>query len=229
MQSGPFITFISGICQVDEKTLTVYARALKEAHLMTSGARGVNAPHLRPIDAARMIIALLATDRPAECVAAVMRFRALPYRPDLSDADVTALGHDGVSTLEQALVRVVALDPDPLVWAARGFPAVEVVRNDKSASLIFGGAKLAFRSRQVSPLDREGRRGIWRQHSLIPATVSELATGLWADRFRGSDVEGRPLNLDHPLNDLAGLARERRHAEIYDYLRQRDADWREGA
>lgn len=63
------------------KTVTVYARLLKEAGLLTTGARGRNAPDMTPLDAARLTLAMLTTDSPAESVERVKRFGKIKYSP----------------------------------------------------------------------------------------------------------------------------------------------------
>ena len=68
MKSGPFIKVVSESYGIDEKTVSVFARFLKDAGLLSMGARGINAPHMTPLDAARLTIALLATDRPSRAV-----------------------------------------------------------------------------------------------------------------------------------------------------------------
>lgn len=63
-------------------SVKLYVRELREAGLLTTGARGVNAPHMTTLDAARLVIALLATDKPSECVERVKRFGQLKYSPN---------------------------------------------------------------------------------------------------------------------------------------------------
>lgn len=63
-------------------TGTDYARRLREAGLLSTGARGVNAPEMTPLDAARFLIAVLTTPSPAQCVERVRRFGQIKYSPD---------------------------------------------------------------------------------------------------------------------------------------------------
>lgn len=65
-----------------EGSVKLYVRELREAGLLTTGARGVNAPHMTSLDAARLVIALLATGKPSECAERVRRFGAISYSPD---------------------------------------------------------------------------------------------------------------------------------------------------
>jgi hypothetical protein len=70
MKSGPFIKAVSLAYEVEEKSVIVFARTLKEAGYMTSTIRGINAPHMKPVDLAALTIAMLATERPAWCAGA---------------------------------------------------------------------------------------------------------------------------------------------------------------
>ncbi|MBB06342.1 MAG: hypothetical protein CML03_12665 [Pseudooceanicola sp.] len=79
MKSAAFIDAMAHVFDVQHKTMVTYTRFLKEAGLLTTGARGVNAPHMTPLDAARVTIALLASDAPGQAVARVKRFGPIPY------------------------------------------------------------------------------------------------------------------------------------------------------
>jgi hypothetical protein len=58
-------------------TVALVVRQLREHGLLTTGARGVNAPPMTPLDAARVLIALLVTDSPLDAVKAVESFGSL--------------------------------------------------------------------------------------------------------------------------------------------------------
>jgi hypothetical protein len=45
-----------------------FVRELREAGLISTGARGVHAPLMTPLDASSLLVALTATDRPSEAV-----------------------------------------------------------------------------------------------------------------------------------------------------------------
>lgn len=82
MKSGPFIDLIARTLPAPASSVKVYARALKEAGLLTSGPGGINAPHMTPLDAARLVLAILTTNKPAECVERVRRFGPITYSPN---------------------------------------------------------------------------------------------------------------------------------------------------
>lgn len=230
MQSGPFIKLISSTYRVDEKTVAVYARALKEAGLLTSGARGVNAPNMLPLDAARLTLALIATDKPSEAVELVLRYGAMKIRQTEATGDLSGKLFAEDPTLEHVLVRAFAYDPET---DAGESPYVEVRRNDKSAAIELLKTKAVFRDANIQNMsltDRQARAGIWRISGVIPTDLMKILVTLWADRFRGCDEMGLPLDLNHSWNkELRGEEYQNRVKEVTAYIRQRDADWMKGA
>ncbi len=81
MKSAAFIDAMAHVFNVPHKTMITYTRFLKEAGLLTTGARGVNAPHMTSLDAARVTIALLSSDSPGQAAERVKRFGAIPFCP----------------------------------------------------------------------------------------------------------------------------------------------------
>lgn len=228
MLPGPFNSFISEICNVEEKTVVVYARTLKEAGMLTTGARGVNAPHMIPRDAARMVIALLATDKPSLAVDLVSRYAGMKIRPDECSGELPPVLFGGDPTLEQVLTRVLAAEP-----GETDHPLIEIRQFDKSARLqICDDVVAVFRDAArtgLSLYDRVEQLGIQRIAGLAPYTLQKLAVALWADRFRGTDAEGLPLDLRHPWNaELRGEAYRQRVKQVQTYIRERDVRWRDG-
>lgn len=82
MKSAAFIKLMAQSLTMPESTATDYARRLKEAGLLSTGARGVNAPEMTPLDAARFLLAVLTTPSPAQCVERVQRFGQIKYSPN---------------------------------------------------------------------------------------------------------------------------------------------------
>lgn len=64
MKQGPFIDLFSEVFGVEHKSVRVMTRALRDAGLLTTGARGVNAPHMTFHDAANLTVALLSGQPP---------------------------------------------------------------------------------------------------------------------------------------------------------------------
>ena len=80
MKQAQFITLMSESLGVEEKTIKMIVRNLREAGLFTTGARGVNAPDIQPIDAVRVVIAVVASPSPGKAVRDVKYFG--PLKPD---------------------------------------------------------------------------------------------------------------------------------------------------
>lgn len=114
MKSGPFINLVAEAYGIEAKTVRVYARALKEAGLFTSGARGVNAPHITPLDSARITIAILTTPSPVSGPDAVRRYENYTPTP-LGDEQEDDLEKVFGSSLLQALERLFSGEQDYLV------------------------------------------------------------------------------------------------------------------
>lgn len=76
MKHKAFTEIVAHSTRVPEKTVAMFGRNLKSAGLLTSGARGVNAPEMTVLDLTRMVIALCATDRPSDAVEMSNRYRS---------------------------------------------------------------------------------------------------------------------------------------------------------
>jgi hypothetical protein len=68
---------IAAATGIAHQTVEVYFRKLREAELLTTGARGVNAAQMKPLDAARILISVLISDRPVDAPDAVRDFGQL--------------------------------------------------------------------------------------------------------------------------------------------------------
>ncbi|WP_039911464.1 hypothetical protein [Sulfitobacter sp. EE-36] len=105
MKQAQFITLMSESLGVEEKTIKMIVRNLREAGLFTTGARGVNAPDIQPIDAVRVVIAVVASPSPGKAVRDVKYFGSL--KPDCRDGthdDASHTGLDRDKTLEETLL-----------------------------------------------------------------------------------------------------------------------------
>lgn len=86
MKSAAFNHMMAQALTTPLNAVTDYARRLKEAGLLSTGARGVNAPEMTPLDAARLLLAILTTPSPAQCVERVRRFGQIKYSPNYRKA-----------------------------------------------------------------------------------------------------------------------------------------------
>lgn len=86
MKSAAFNKLIANVLTMPEVSVLNFSRRLKEAGLVSTGARGINAPEMTPMDAARVTLAILTTDSPLHCVERVRRFGQINYSPDFKKA-----------------------------------------------------------------------------------------------------------------------------------------------
>lgn len=108
MKQGKFISLISDSLTMEEKTIRLIVRNLRESGLFTTGSRGTNAPDITSLDAARVIIAVLASPSPSKAVEDVRFFGSL--QPDIRQdyTDFTSeLGLNKDKTLEETLVDYI--------------------------------------------------------------------------------------------------------------------------
>jgi len=105
MKQAQFISLVSEILGIESKTIKVIVRNLREAGLFTTGARGVNAPDITALDAARVVIAAVASSSPGKAVKDVRCFG--PMKPDVREDWMNFTANLGLSpekTLEETLV-----------------------------------------------------------------------------------------------------------------------------
>lgn len=74
MRQGPFIDLFSEVFGIEHKSVRVMTRALRDAGLLTTGARGVNAPHMTFQDAASLTVALLSGEPPSRIEEVASRY-----------------------------------------------------------------------------------------------------------------------------------------------------------
>lgn len=79
-------TFLADRFHFEESKVLGYARILREAGLLTSGARGVNAPSATALDAARLLIAMMLRAKKDDAATAVQLFGSFKGKPMGEDA-----------------------------------------------------------------------------------------------------------------------------------------------
>lgn len=190
MKPGPFNKLIAEAYRVEEKTVVVFTRALKEADLITTGARGVNAPDMTPLDAARVTIALLVTDKPTRAAEMVRRFGGLPYTASESKGEHPAeFGiRDGI-TLEEVLANIFASDG----LFAHAHPYVEIRTNARTASIEHAAGGIFFRtlnrSEEQAAADRKDFLGIRRASGVASSEMMQIWVQFYCERRDGLDWE----------------------------------------
>lgn len=194
MKSSTFNELVSEAYRVEPGAVRLYTRFLKEAGLLTTGRGGRGAPEMTPLDAARVTIALLATDKPARAVERLERFRNLPFRADQSEGPFPdALGIDEGVTLETVLINLFLSDIDDGVFSTA--PYVEIHENARSAMIDFYGGKqkAIFRDKDLSEEQRARDRreflGIRQMRGVASAELGQLHVPFWSERHYGKPWE----------------------------------------
>lgn len=188
MQSGPFITSTSEIYGVAAPTVKEFARILKANGLLSTGARGVNAPHMTALDAARMTLALLGTERPSQAAEAVRKFGVYTFDYEMSQVPAVQRGADDpgfpfdVEEVLQAyfsddlrfgLILEIKIEPSGY-W-------VEIERWGNGSgvklgeSLYFTPGYQTSEDRKKAEKSMQIQRGIRRTPSLLGLDMMELA------------------------------------------------------
>lgn len=192
MKPGPFNKLIAEAYRVEEKTVVVFTRALKEAELITTGARGVNAPDMTPLDAARVTIALLATDKPTRAAEMVRRFGSLPYEAARSTGEHHAeFGIRKGVTFEEVLTNIFASNE----LFGHAIPYVEIQTNARTASIQHRGGGIFFRTVERSTeqleADRKDLMGIRRASGVASSEMMQVWVQFYLERRDGLDWEDR--------------------------------------
>jgi hypothetical protein len=99
---GEMIEMVARHTGLPEASLRIYARVLREAGLLSTGARGVNAPPMTWLDLSRFLIALLGTGVAARAADAVKDFGEMVVA-DHPTPLATVQSEDDTRTFEQAL------------------------------------------------------------------------------------------------------------------------------
>lgn len=129
---SPFLSCVSAGCRLDEKSVRIFWRDLQQKGLVSTGARGVNAPDMTPRDLAVMILALLATDRPSKAAECVTYFGAM----QLAHPDMWRSGGALPSNPDHTLIEIIeticdpAVELPPSVWIETDCQMSVTVGND---------------------------------------------------------------------------------------------------
>lgn len=190
MKHGTFVDLVSQSCGVPKKTVALIARNLKSAGLLTTGARGVNAPEMVVMDLARMVIALCATDRPAEVVDATKRFCAArcAKRTEFEvEGEVLATAEEG-DILEDVLAGFLGMPANALVL----FPLFFAVRETQAvAELTFQDTRVFFYEKQDESEARDAWsvRGVRTTRDISSHSLQEMALPFALENADGATWE----------------------------------------
>lgn len=136
MKQGKFITAISEAYRIPFGTVRLFVRELNKAGLLTAGAHGVNAPDMTALDAARVTIAILGTDKPTQAAQAVETYGNLGVNRFYNQGDVPAfaLNEEYCFVLEEILELFFGMQLLEFVELT----SLEICREELQATMTFG-------------------------------------------------------------------------------------------
>ncbi len=136
MKQGKFISAISDAYRISPGTVRLFVRELNKAGLLTTGAHGVNAPDMTPLDAARVTIAILGTDKPTHAAQAVETYGNLGVNRLYNQGNVPpfATNEGYCFVLEEILEQVFGCQTSAMADLA----SLEICREELQATMTYG-------------------------------------------------------------------------------------------
>lgn len=112
---GEFSKLVSEAIGDPAPTVAQVLRVLRDDGLLSTGGRGSSAPTMTPLDGARVLIALLVSEKPAKAAESVRDFGPLPAQ------DRKLLGHDDGVNLNGLGLPFHHSFEDALAWLLEAF------------------------------------------------------------------------------------------------------------
>ncbi len=192
MKHKAFTEIVANTTRVPEGTVAMFGRNLKSAGLLTTGARGVNAPEMTVLDLTRMLIALCATDRPADAVEVTNRYRVARCVKGCKievEGDEVGTVEEG-DTLEEVLSGTLDL---PFLVLSVLKPCFFIHWNRLEAELLIQDARIIFRV-DLTDEEKEAQfrgsfSGISTRRGLDTHELSEMAVAFYLEKEEGTTWE----------------------------------------
>ena len=192
MKHKAFTEIVAHTTRVPEGTVAMFGRNLKSAGLLTTGARGVNAPEMTVLDLTRMLIALCATDRPADAVEATNRYRLARCvkggKIEIEGEEVGTVEED--DTLEEVLSGILGL---PFIVLRMLNPCFFIHWNRLESELLIQDTRIVFRA-DLTEEEKETQfggsfAGISTRRGLDTHELSEMAVPFYIEKEEGTTWE----------------------------------------
>lgn len=129
---------------INHGTMAKAVRTLRDAGLLSTGARGVNAPHMTPRDGAVLLLAALATERPTYAAKAATRLGSLKGNLKLDATGSPLAAGTLLDEIGLLLHRVSQLDASELDIAQRRCGLTIRVEIDEASLDIEDGSTILF-------------------------------------------------------------------------------------
>lgn len=197
MRKGPFISTVAAFCRIEEKTVRIFARELINAGLLSSGGRGVNAPHMTHEDLATMLIAMLGTDKPARAVETVEHFGQmqlsapdgwasggrLPESPDHTFRDLMDCFCDPATELPLG----ITIEVQGSAYACVTNDDVEL-EDGRSLVFMYVPRKMVDRALEGDFDDALSLHGLTRGGRISAMTIEEIKSVIFSDQSNDVDT-----------------------------------------
>lgn len=170
MKPGPLVSFLALHARVDEKTLSVLVRALRDADILEKGGRGPSGIEVDCRYLAKILIARMATDKPARAVQAFHNFSGMQLVSDQSHQYLASLLPDPNHTLLDFVSRICdpqinLKDAPEFEVAFVGNACVHVSRNGRSIASY--ADMISFQLTLDQMMDAEIKGDAEREHRLL--------------------------------------------------------------
>lgn len=190
MRAGPFLSAVAAGLFVEEKTVRVFAREMRLAGLLSTGARGVNAPDMTIEDLANLIVAFLATDRPSKAVEMLRCFGSMQLLERTKAAHIHCMpsspSHSFLELMELWCAPAVAIPPLVRIEAS-GTAGVSILSESLRAPFE-GGIKLFYCSKAEQdtlcgprPPDLVAARGLVVSRSISSSDLTAIKKTVFGD------------------------------------------------
>jgi hypothetical protein len=198
MRAGPFLSAVAaGLC-VEEKTVRVFAREMRLAGMLSTGARGVNAPDMTIEDLAKLIVAFLATDRPSKALELLLYFGSMQLLESTEAAPIQYMpsnpSHSFLELVELWCAPAFTIPPSVRIEVS-GMAGVSVLSESLTASFD-GGIKLFYCSKveqdrlcQPKPPDLATARGLVVSRSIGSSVLAGIKKAVFGDVAQSSNGE----------------------------------------
>jgi hypothetical protein len=190
MRAGPFLSAVAAGLFVEEKTVRIFAREMRLAGLLSTGARGVNAPDMTIEDLANLIVAFLSTDRPSKAVEMLRCFGSMQLLERTKVAPIQCMpsnpSHSFLELMELWCAPAVTIPPLVRIEAS-GTAGVSILSESLRAPFE-GGIKLFYCSKaeqdtlsEPRPPDLVTERGLVVSRSISSSDLTAIKKTVFGD------------------------------------------------
>lgn len=140
MKPGPFIKAFSALARIEENTLRVHARTLRDAGILKKSGRGNSAIEVDNEYLAALLISRMATDRPSHAVEAYRRFADMQLLNESDHYMVESVIQKPDHTLSEFMVAIC----DPALSLNRAYDFTVTFLGDAIVDVSLQGCTMTY-------------------------------------------------------------------------------------